>query len=516
MNHSSASDWLKAWAVKQPGKAAIQQANNTLSYAELDAKVSSVAWALYERGVRSGDRVAYLVPTNYMSGLVFLALTRLNCVATPLNPLWRIPQVNAGLETAAIEWLIAPPLTLRQINVQPPTLPDSHKLPVNEIVEAGHYDGSLDVSPAVPSKPALLIFTSGSTGNPKAVMHHHSSLAAWTESTCQYLDINTTDRLLGVLSLAFGYGLNQLLCSLYAGATYIATSGQMVHDVLTSARDSQATVLATVPRLWREILAELERGQFSGSELALRCATNAGGHLSANDQKALAGHFTDTAFISMYGMTETLRSTYVPAEVFDRKAGSLGIAIPGATIELQNEQGQRCDVGEVGQILQSGPTLASGYFNASQATSERFREPPQWWNNTSPETRVCFSGDMAVRDDDGVFWFDSRADRQIKIMGFRFGPHEVEDIVCELPSVNDAALVTLKHNRQNRLTLAISARMDGLNEDELSQKITDYLRPKIASYMIPEKIHVLPTDLPKTANQKLDIPKLTELLSGSA
>jgi len=198
-------------------------------------------------------------------------------------------------------------------------------------------------------------------------------------------------------------------------------------------------VVAAVPPLWLRLL---DKTAFRTAPLAqLRVMTNAGGHLPVHAVRALRQAQPGAQLFLMYGLTEVLRSTYLPPAEVDRRPDSIGRAIPGAEVLVLREDGTEAATGEIGELVHRGPTVTLGYWNDPARTAEVFRPHPLRPPDAPDRERVVFSGDLVKRDADGFLYYVSRRDRVMKVMGIRVGPDEIADVLFASGEVTEAAVV---------------------------------------------------------------------------
>src|SRR5204863_9789492 len=139
-------------------------------------------------------------------------------------------------------------------------------------------------------------------------------------------------------------------------------------------RSEGVTVLPAVPPLWTRLLRV---PAFVETPLpGLRVITNAGGHLPAERVRALRRAQPGARLYLMYGLTEALRSTYLPPEEVDRRPDSIGRAIPDAEVYVLREDGTAAAPGEVGELVQRGPTVTLGYWKDPELTAQVYRPNP--------------------------------------------------------------------------------------------------------------------------------------------
>src|SRR5439155_934265 len=286
---------------------------------------------------------------------------------------------------------------------------DVHVLDVRTIGPGG--DAALPPVPRVGSDVAQIIYTSGSTGLPKGVAVSHANLLAGAHAVVSYLGITPDDRVASLLPFSFVYGMSQLLCAA-AAATLVVERSPLPQQILETVRARKVTVLAAVPPLWLRLL---NVPAFREAPLPdLRVMTNAGGRLPTEAVRALRRAQPAARLYLMYGLTEALRSTYLPPEEVDRRPDSIGRAIPGAAVYVLREDGTAATPGEVGELVQRGPTVTLGYWKDPELTAQVYRPNPLRPPGAPDTERVVFSGDLVRSDADGFLYFVSRKDRIIK------------------------------------------------------------------------------------------------------
>ncbi len=267
---------------------------------------------------------------------------------------------------------------------------------------------------------ALLLTTSGSTGSPKLVRQTYENINANTVSIMEYLGIEQSERAITTLPMNYTYGLSIIQSHLYAGASIVLTEKSfMQREFWNLFRKSEATSFGGVPYTYEM----LKRLHFLQMDLpSLHYITQAGGKLERDLHLEFAEGMRKMGkrFIVMYGATEaTARMAYVPAEFAVEKAGSIGIAIPGGRLELQDESGtQITQSGIVGELIYYGPNVTLGYAESREDLA----------NGDERHGRLE-TGDMAMRDADGFFYVVGRKNRFLKIYGNRVNLMEVEQIL---------------------------------------------------------------------------------------
>ncbi|MEK6269116.1 MAG: AMP-binding protein [Planococcus sp. (in: firmicutes)] len=292
---------------------------------------------------------------------------------------------------------------------------------------------------------ALLLTTSGSTGSPKFVRLSYKNIFKNAESIVKYLDIKADDKPITTLPMNYSYGLSIINSHFISGATIIVTDASiMKKEFWDLCKEQGATTFGGVPFIYEM----LDRLKFEEMDVpSLKKLTQAGGKLSPE----LFAKFADVCsqkgiqFFTMYGQTEaTARMSYLPAEKNLVKAGSIGIAIPGGELMLQDDTGNNISIPhEIGELIYKGPNVSLGYAESLVDLSK------QDDNNGSLHT-----GDLAYFDEDGYFYITGRIKRIIKVAGSRISLDEVEELLtehghdCVCAGTDDQMIVyTLKENQ---------------------------------------------------------------------
>lgn len=258
---------------------------------------------------------------------------------------------------------------------------------------------------------ALLLNTSGSTGSSKLVRHSAEALAANAASIVQYLELNSRDRAITTLPLAYSFGMSILNSHLLAGASLVLTDHALVsREFWELARETGITSLSGVPAMYEMLRRfDLPRQRLT----SLRMLTQAGGRL----RDALIEHFVkvsqqlELSFFVMYGQTEAApRISFVPPARLAQKVGSIGIAVPGGELTVD---------GDTGELIYCGPNVMLGYAE---------RRADLALGDT--QHGMLRTGDLARLDDDGYAWLIGRIKRFVKVSGNRINLDEVEAMLA--------------------------------------------------------------------------------------
>ena len=463
----------------RPEAPALAADGQTITYAGLDALVGRVAAALLAAGLGPGDRVASWMGKTRLACLLPLAAARAGLVHVPVNPVLRRAQAAHILADSRARLLIANRARLD-------TLADADRADATPIALEDWQEGTEALPPSShsPDTLAALFYTSGSTGRPKGVMLSHANLWLGAVSVAHYLGLSAGDRTLCVLPLAFDYGQSQLLSTWAAGAQAIAFDYLLPRDVVRAVRRHDVTVLAGVPPLWHQ----LADADWSGGEgTSLRTLTNSGGHLPLPMVRRLRNLFPRARLHLMYGLTEAFRSTSLDPELVDAIPDSVGAAIPFAEVTILRPDGSETAPGEEGELVHTGPLVAQGYWNDPERTAQRFRDGRVW------------SGDRAVRGEDGLIRFRGRADAMIKTSGNRVSPTEIEEAALASGAVAQSVALGMPDAELGQ-AIVLVAEPKGADADA---RLRAYFAAELPVFMRPKRIHWRDR-LPVGPNGKLD------------
>jgi len=224
--------------------------------------------------------------------------------------------------------------------------------------------------------------------------------------------------------------------------------------------------------------------------------------------------FKGTDIVLMYGLTEAFRSSWLPSEQVGVRPTSIGKAIPEVELYVLDEQGKDCAPGAAGQLVHRGGCVAKGYWNAPEATAERFRQIDRFPNET-----VVFSGDLVRRDEEGYLYFLARMDSMIKTHGFRVSPTEIEEHARRFEGLLDAVAFGID-NAEIGQDIAVVYTTTG-RIPLASDALTDHFRTAMPYHMVPrwfvylEAFPALPSGgkVDRVLVRRLALEKLTALSS---
>jgi long-chain acyl-CoA synthetase len=342
-------------------------------------------------------------------------------------------------------------------------------------------------APDDPEALAVLLYTSGTSGRPRAAMLSHRALLANIRQVAQVEPpmIHGNDVVFGVLPLFHVYGLNAVLGQLLSHqARMVLVEGFDPEGALDIIEDEAITVLPVAPPVfayWRAI-------ENLGDRLGpLRLALSGSAPLSVDLIEWFTGA-TGVVVHQGYGLTEA--SPVVSAHRLSgpRKIGSVGQAIPGVEVSIQDDGDRPLPVGEVGEVCVRGRNVMAGYYRNPEETARTVRAG---WLHT---------GDMGRLDEDGFLFIVERKKDLIIRGGFNIYPREVEETLYGHPKIAEAAVVGMKDPLMGEDVLAFVVLRSG--EQATEAEIAAFCERRLARFKCPKQVRFLDA-LPKSPIGKI-------------
>jgi long-chain acyl-CoA synthetase len=479
------------------------------SYFDLQHAIGAAAKGLRQRAPVRGSRVALLLRNSPQYVALYYGALAAGLVAVPLNA-----QERASVLTRQIEHCEATVLVGATDHPEWPALSQAAASAgcVVLAVSPREDNGALEqfvrdvggpqvavssapqgsITPPRASELASIIYTSGTTGRPKGVMLSHGNLAANSVAINSYLGLGTGDRGLCVLPFHFSYGNSVLHTHLLAGAELILEDNfAYPHLTMQRLQNDAVTGFAGVPSTFALLLSRCNLADYDLS--GLRYLTQAGGAMARPLIDRLRAELPHVQLFVMYGQTEaTARLTYLPPAELTRRAGSVGIGLPGIEIDVKLD-GRSVPVGEIGEICARGASIMQGYWRDPVATREVLSDG---WLRT---------GDLGHLDADGFLYIDGRTVDMIKVGAFRVSPQEIEEVIAAVPGVEEVCAAAMPDDLLGQAVKAVIVRRAGADLDERAVKA--HCRQNLAAYKVPKLVEFVSV-MPRTSSGKIQRFKL--------
>ena len=471
--------------------------NETWTYNDLLTKSNQIARALiHEMGLVPGNRVLLRGPNNPWLVASWFGVVKAGGVAVTTMPLLRTGELETIVEMGAVTMAICDHRFIEDLDAAAPygfqifRYGDSDEDDLTKVA-AKQRTTFKNVATAA-DDVCMLAFTSGTTGRPKATMHFHRDVLAIADTFSRHVLQPTPDDLFAASPpLAFTFGLGQsVVFPLRARAAVYLLEQPSPQHLLEAVERQGVTVLATAPTAYRAMLPNLGAAKIN----SLRACVSAGETLPKATWDAVHDA-CGIRIIDGIGSTEMLH-IFISAAGHEIRPGSTGRSVPGYVAEVQDEDGRPVPDGELGRLAVKGPT-GCRYLRGDRQTTY----VQDGWNIT---------GDVYIRDGDGYFHYQSRADDMIVSAGYKIAGPEVEEALLRHPAVAEVAVIGAPDEERGMLVKAVVVLRSGVElGPEPVKALQDFVKSQIAPYKYPRAIEFADA-LPRTATGKLQRFRLRE------
>jgi amino acid adenylation domain-containing protein len=500
---------------RTPDATAVVFEDARLTYRTLNERANQLAHHLRARGVGPDVPVALHVSRSLDTIVSVLAILKAGGAYVPLDP---------GYPAGRLAYMIrdvSAPVLVTNAEAANGELPAYDGRVVHLGRDAPHI---LKESAANPESGATeenllyIIYTSGSTGKPKGVMVSHFSVVRLFEAAAEHVDFDGSDVWTCFHSISFGFSVWEIFGALLHGAQLVVVSETVSLSAVAFyelIRRERITVLSQTPSAFRLFLDAVATSGGAGAA-HLRLIVFSGEPLEPRLLKSWINIHGDERpqLINMYALTETAgevayrRLTARDLSLENRSV--IGVPLSNADIHILDKDLMPVPVGTAGELFIGGDAVALGYHGLPGLSDERFRPDPAAGR---PGARRYRTGDRARLLPGGEIEFLGRIDNQIKVLGFRIEPGEIESVLTAHPGI-DEAVVTAREDRKGdkrlvaylvrspRLTPARSPESQG-PAPFTSGALREYLKAHLPDYMVPNAFVTLAA-MPRTPNGKVD------------
>ncbi|SDN49247.1 fatty-acyl-CoA synthase [Klenkia soli] len=489
------SSQLGRHARSTPDTVALRFEGRGLTYAELDERVTRLAHALADRGVRTGDRIAVLAMNGPEVWEAYLAGVRLGAVVVPVNFRLVAAEVAYALTDSGAVALVVDGAMAEVAAAARAQAPG-----VATVLQIGEeYEAALAAASADPlevevdeASPAFIMYTSGTTGRPKgAVLTHRNLLMhAFSQVVTNGVD-PTTEKVHAPGTPMFHIaGLAGGLPPLLLGGTQVVLRSGGFDPVATLDLIERERVnsIFLVPAMWSAVVAV--PGIAERDLSCLRRVSWGAAPASTTLLRTLIDTFPQAEVMTAFGQTECSPvTTLLRGEDSIRKLGSVGTPMLNVEVRVVDELMRDVPQGEVGEIVYRSPMVMSGYWGKPAETEAAFEGG--WFH----------SGDLVRQDEDGYYFVVDRKKDMIISGGENIYCAEVEDVLAAHPGVAEVALIGVPDDRWGEAPLAVVAPRDPASPPTAAE-LTAWCRERLARYKCPREFTVVGS-LPRNPSGKV-------------
>lgn len=500
---------LEASAKKRPNGPAFTFQDKTLTYAEINGAANQVANGLINFGIRPGDKVALSCLNLPYFPIIYFGILKAGAVVVPLSVLLKTDEIAYHLQDSEAKAYFC--------------FVGTEELPMGEMGYSGFNEASdcehffmIMPSPEMDSSiagtktlgsmmighpltfetrltqetdTALIIYTSGTTGRPKGAELTHSNLLLNAILSADLVTIKEEDTLLIVLPLFHIFAMTVLMnAGVYRTASCILLPRFDPEQVFGLMQKHQVSIFAGVPTMYWG-LNHYDNPKFDYDSIAgnLRIAVSGGASLPLQVLEDFEKRF-NLPLIEGYGMSEG--SPVVTFNQMDvgRKPGSIGTPVWGVEVKVVDEAGKEVAEGEKGELIYRGHNVMKGYYKKPEANAESLKDG---W---------LYSGDIAIKDEDGFFFIVDRTKDMIIRGGLNVYPREVEEVMITHEAVSMVAVIGVPDEKLGEEVKAFVVLKEGklLTDDALIL----WTKENIADYKYPRTIEFVDS-LPMSATGKI-------------
>ncbi len=519
-------DVVDAYAAENPMKEAVIWTNERgevrhINYREYKRYSDMVASYFLQLGIRRGDCVMLILKRRVEWWITMVALHKIGAIAVPATHLLTDKDIIFRCHQANIRMIVSVgdiPVLRNVIRARAYCPSLRHCVSIGPVVPQNwdnYWQGAI-LAPKFHSQKGqnkstddfLLYFTSGTSSEPKMVMHDYSYPLAHILTAKYWHNVHETSLHLTVADTGWGKAVwGKLYGQMISGATVFVYDFEGRFDpkaMLRTIQEFKVTSFCAPPTVYRFMIRE-DLDQYDLSHL--QYCTTAGEALNPNVFQEWKDK-TGLMIYESYGQTETtlVLGTYPFVEP---RPGSMGVRNPQFNIDVVDSKGFSCAPGEKGNLVirtDAGRPLGlfKEYYHNPELTEQAYKD------------NIYYTRDIVYYDEEGYFWFVSRADDVIKSSGYRIGPFEVESALMSHPAVIECAITGVPDEIRGmvvKATVVLTDEYKHLAGDALIKDLQNHVKNETAPYKYPRVIEFV-DELPKTISGKIRRVEIREKDNG--
>ena len=476
------------------------------TYLELSQYSNQLAHVFKELGLGKGDRISGLLGKEIELVLTVLAAWKIGAIYVPMFTAFGPKAIDYRLRDSGCSMVITnkeQAQKIRNKDIQllliDSNLAEGNTLPFWKSLLSS--SSSFQKEQTKIDDPAVIQYTSGSTGMPKGAVWSHKILVSSYPYVRFAMGLKKKDIFFGGPDMGWAYGLmNCTFFPLSLGTSIVIYKGKFdVQKVYRLLEKYHVTNVAYAPTAYRMMMSA-GAPIIEQYELKVNHFSSAGEPLNAEVIRFFDKHMKRKVH-DHYGSTETGMIINNLANTHMIVPGSMGKPSPGFQIQLLDSSGREAEREEVGEIAvdaNSFPFFFLGYWNQPEKTEEKMTG--NWFR----------TGDLAVIDKDGYFWFQGRSDDIISSAGYRIGPFEVESSLIEHEAVSEAAVIGIPDANKGEIVKAYVVLNSSFTaSNTLAADLIEYVKTRLSKHQYPREIEFV-EELPKTPSGKIQRYKLKQ------
>ncbi len=497
------------------GKNAFTCGPMTLGYTEFCRQGRAFAAYLQHQGVSKGDRVALMLPNLPAFPIATLGILSTGAVQVNINPMYTPTELEHQLVDSGAKTLIvfsgastsfakvrsqSKVERVIVVNLSDGTESDLDSPPLDpDITDYTLFADALSQGEGLEFKPitidredlAFLQYTGGTTGPSKGAMLTHGNILSNISQFYEFTPATTREGTEVVVTAIPMYHIFALTVNflIYAGCgahNVLITNPRDMDGFVSAIKDSGFTVITGVNSLFAGLSAHPDFKNVDFSQLI--CCVN-GGTAAMEATSDQWESFTGLPLIQGYGLSETSPVVTFTSSSVRTFTGKIGAALPDTDIRILDDQDNDVLIGERGELVVKGPQVTQGYYQQPEATTAAF--------TTDGYFRT---GDIAIKDDEGMYEIVDRKKDMIIVSGFNVYPNEVEQIAAKCDGVRECACIGVSDENTGEAVKVFAVKSE---ESEVSEAdIIAHCREYLTAYKVPKNV-VFIDEIPKSAVGKM-------------
>ncbi|MFC4800235.1 long-chain fatty acid--CoA ligase [Neobacillus sp. GCM10023253] len=496
---------LKETTEKFPEHNALSFYGKKISYKELSSLAFAFTSAIQQNQVQKGDRVAIMLPNCPQYVVAYYGILNAGGIITQVNPMSVERELihilnDSGAETMVVLDALYP--RVKSVQAQTPLKniivvslqPSGQDFAPDRSFESFLKEGNGTVVP-VEFEPehdvAVLQYTGGTTGRSKGAMLTHRNILANVLQCQEFFKHEMEfgkEKCLTVIPLFHVFGMTSCMnLSIYTGAESIMLPRFDLEEVLNTIKTEQPTTFPGVPTMYVALTNHPKAEEYGLN--CIRTCNSGSAPMPVELLREFEGK-TGAQILEGYGLSEASPTTHCNPPFAARKTGSVGIGVPSTEYKIVDLSTgtEEVPTGELGEVIIKGPQVMKGYWNMPEETANTLKDG---W---------LYTGDIAKVDEDGYLYIVDRKKDMIIAGGFNIYPRDIEEVLYEHPSVQEAVVIGVPDPYRGETVKAYVVLKAGktATEDEIIQ----YCRENLAAYKAPRNVEFR-EQLPKTGVGKI-------------
>ncbi len=483
-----------------------------LTYQEIDLKSKNFAAYLQSLKLKKGARVGVMMPNLLQYPIAIFAILRAGFAVVNINPLYTAKEISSQLNDCEAEAIIgianfantiqtalSDVATIKHVIITEigdcfplikkhlvnfalkyvyhliPNYSELKHTTFNEALIIGKNHKFIEPK-ITPEHIAFLQYTGGTTGIAKGAILTHKNIIANVLQTTAWLaalDKNQQQIIITALPLYHIFSLTANLFTFYklGAKNILITNPRDTKGFIKQIKNTKFTAITGVNTLFASLINHPLFTKINFSELKIALS---GGMTLEKKVASQWKKITKSPILEAYGLTETSPGVAINPISTSNYNGSVGLPLPSTEISIRDEHGKELAINEVGELCIKGPQVMHEYWHKPEETKNAF------WQDG-----FLRSGDSARIDENGYLYIVDRIKELIIISGFNVYPHQVEEVILQMPGIKEVAVIAINKGSGKE---AVKACVVKDNPDITAENIIEYCRENLTAYKIPKVV----------------------------